>query len=140
MKERNDLKLKVLYFSLYTSEERLGQEDAFFCPQCNKKREVVKRLGVWSVPDVLVVHLKRFRHSSRSSNKLDTMVEFPLDQFDMGPNMARHQQEGSTATASPPVPESQQSNITQGLKVPTTFSPWKYSGPGWLRWGGGGGD
>ena len=68
------------------------------------------------------------------------MVEFPLDQFDMGPNMARQQVEGSTATASPPVPESQQSNITQGLKVPTTFSPWKYSGPGWLRWGGGGGD
>ena len=112
----------------------------FFCPQCNKKREVVKRLGVWSVPDVLVVHLKRFRHSSRSSNKLDTMVEFPLDQFDMGPNMARQQVEGSTDTASPPVPESQQSNITLGLKVPTTFSPWKYSGPGWLRWGGGGGD
>ena len=115
----------------------MGQDDAFFCPQCNKKREVVKKLGVWSVPDVLVVHLKRFRHSTSSSNKLDTMVEFPLDQFDMGPNMARHQQEGSTATASPPVPESQQSNITNGLKALSAFSPWK-NPKRFPRYGGGG--
>ena len=79
----------VLFFSLYTSEERLGKDDAFFCPQCNKKREVVKKLGVWSIPDVLVIHLKRFRHSTRSSNKLDTMVDFPLENFDMSPNMAK---------------------------------------------------
>ena len=125
------------YFSLYTSEERLGQEDAFFCPQCNKKREGVKKLGVWSVPDVLVVHLKRFRHSTSSSNKLDTMVEFPLDNFDMGPNMARQQQQ-QEQSASPPVPDNNQnqtSNLSHGLKALTAFSPWK--NPKRFREGGG---
>lgn len=89
--------------------------------QCNKKREVVKKLGVWSVPDVLVVHLKRFRQSTRATNKLETMVEFPMENFDMSPNMARsventsngHQVSGSTNTAN-------------GFKVLSAFSPWKH--------------
>ena len=108
-------------FSLYTSEERLGKDDAFFCPQCNKKREVVKKLGVWSIPDVLVIHLKRFRHSTRSSNKLDTMVEFPLENFDMSPNMAK------TPENSSGVPEpGAANNMSNGLKVLSAFSPWKH--------------
>ena len=37
----------------------------------------------------MVVHLKRFRQSTKSTNKLETLVEFPLENFDMGPNMAR---------------------------------------------------
>ena len=69
--------MSTKYFSLYTSEERLGQDDAFFCPQCNKKREVVKKLGVWSVPDVLVIHLKRFSYNRYWRDKIDTVVEFP---------------------------------------------------------------
>ncbi len=77
-------------FDLYTSAEKLGLQDAWFCPSCNRKQEVVKRMGLWSVPDVLVVHLKRFRHSSSSSaNKLSTMVEFPLEGFNMAPNVSR---------------------------------------------------
>ncbi len=108
-------------FSLYTSEERLGKDDAFFCPQCNKKREVVKKLGVWSIPDVLVIHLKRFRHSTRSSNKLDTMVEFPLENFDMSPNMAKTP-ENSSGVPDPGAAN----NMSNGLKVLSAFSPWKH--------------
>ena len=67
----------------------MGEDDAYFCPQCNRKRQVVKKLGVWSVPDVMVVHLKRFRQSTKTTNKLETLVEFPLENFDMSPNMAR---------------------------------------------------
>ena len=37
----------------------------------------------------MVVHLKRFRQSTKSTNKLETFVEFPLENFNMGPNMAR---------------------------------------------------
>jgi len=105
-------------FSLYTSEERLGCEDAYFCPQCNKKREVVKKLGVWSVPDVMVVHLKRFRQSTKATNKLDTMVDFPLDGFDMSPNMARGAVPDNLAAADGGPPN--------GLKGLTAFSPWKH--------------
>jgi ubiquitin C-terminal hydrolase len=52
---------KCLSFQLYTRAEVLGAEDAWHCPNCNRKQEVVKKLGLWSLPDILVIHLKRFR-------------------------------------------------------------------------------
>ncbi|XP_071443235.1 ubiquitin carboxyl-terminal hydrolase 43 isoform X2 [Hetaerina americana] len=77
-------------FELYTRAEVLGAEDAWHCPYCNRKQEVVKKLGLWSLPDILVIHLKRFRQSSkqRSTTKLTTLVDFPLHGFDMGPHLA----------------------------------------------------
>ena len=100
-------------FDLYTKAETLGQGNAWFCAACNRKQEVVKRMGLWSVPDVLVIHLKRFKQSmglvqggsgegTASNNskalaggtatKLSTMVQFPLDGFDMSPNVEERTQ------------------------------------------------
>ncbi|XP_015591142.1 ubiquitin carboxyl-terminal hydrolase 31 [Cephus cinctus] len=77
-------------FDLYTRAEILGAEDAWHCPYCNRKQEVVKKLGLWSLPDILVIHLKRFRQQSkqRSTSKLTTLVDFPLYGFDMTPHLA----------------------------------------------------
>lgn len=83
-------------FKLYTQAEILGPEDAWHCPSCNLKQEVIKQLGLWTLPDILVVHMKRFRqsssgkmqHTSRSPVKLTTIVDFPLYGFDMTPHLA----------------------------------------------------
>ncbi|KZC08253.1 Ubiquitin carboxyl-terminal hydrolase 31 [Dufourea novaeangliae] len=79
-------------FDLYTKDEVLGAEDAWHCPYCNKKQEVVKKLGLWSLPDILVIHLKRFRQQSkqRSTSKLTMLVDFPLYGFDMTPHLAHN--------------------------------------------------
>ncbi|XP_014283292.1 ubiquitin carboxyl-terminal hydrolase 31 isoform X1 [Halyomorpha halys] len=79
-------------FQLYTKEEVLGAEDAWHCPSCNLKQEVVKKLGLWSLPDILVIHLKRFRqpppkNPNRSTIKLTTLVDFPANGFDMSPHL-----------------------------------------------------
>uniref|UniRef100_A0A0A9YVB5 Ubiquitin carboxyl-terminal hydrolase n=1 Tax=Lygus hesperus TaxID=30085 RepID=A0A0A9YVB5_LYGHE len=79
-------------FQLYTKEEVLGAEDAWHCPNCNLKQEVVKKLGLWSLPDILVIHLKRFRQPpakshNRSTIKLTTLVDFPAVGFDMTPHL-----------------------------------------------------
>ena len=50
-----------MIFQLYTQAEQLGPDDAWHCPSCNRKQEVVKRLALWSSPDILIVHLKRFK-------------------------------------------------------------------------------
>ncbi|XP_012284201.1 ubiquitin carboxyl-terminal hydrolase 31 [Orussus abietinus] len=78
-------------FDLYTRAEVLGAEDAWHCPYCNRKQEVVKKLGLWSLPDILVIHLKRFRQQSkqRSTSKLTVLVDFPLYGFDMTPHLAQ---------------------------------------------------
>jgi len=47
---------------------------------------VVKTLGLWSLPDILVIHFKRFRQQQSKgsqASKLTTMVKFPLTGFDM---------------------------------------------------------
>lgn len=31
------------------------------CPECQQYLPVVKTLGLWSLPDILVIHLKRFK-------------------------------------------------------------------------------
>ncbi|XP_063230596.1 ubiquitin carboxyl-terminal hydrolase 31 isoform X2 [Bacillus rossius redtenbacheri] len=76
-------------FELYTKAEVLEADDAWHCPSCNRKQEVVKKLGLWSLPDILVIHLKRFRQSKqRASSKLTTLVDFSLSGVDMSPHLA----------------------------------------------------
>lgn len=49
-------------FDLYTSAEQLSAEDSWHCPHCNRKEQgTLKMIGLWTAPQVLVVHLKRFR-------------------------------------------------------------------------------
>lgn len=76
----------------YTKAETLSAEDAWRCPHCQKYLPVVKTLGLWSLPDILVVHFKRFRQQyikGPQAAKLTTTVKFPLNGFDMTPHLAR---------------------------------------------------
>ncbi|XP_059613604.1 ubiquitin carboxyl-terminal hydrolase 31 [Phlebotomus argentipes] len=76
----------------YTKAETLSAEDAWRCPHCQKYLPVVKTLGLWSLPDILVIHFKRFRQQQLrepQAAKLTTMVKFPLNGFDMSPHLAR---------------------------------------------------
>jgi hypothetical protein len=54
-------------FQLYTSEERLGSSDAWYCPNCRTHQQgTVKRLSLWTLPEILVIHLKRFKQVEES--------------------------------------------------------------------------
>lgn len=75
-------------FTLYTKDEKLGSEDAWLCPRCKKRQQgTVKRLSLWTLPEVLVVHLKRFRQTSAGRTKLHTLVDFPLTGLDMNSHL-----------------------------------------------------
>jgi ubiquitin carboxyl-terminal hydrolase 31 len=70
----------------YTKAETLSAENSWRCPQCQKYLPVVKTLGLWSLPDILVIHFKRFRQQQfkgSHASKLTTMVDFPLTGFDL---------------------------------------------------------
>lgn len=67
----------------YLASEVLSQSDAWFCPNCKSHVQAKKALELWRLPEVLVVHLKRFSYSvlgyySTTSHKLDSLVDFPL--------------------------------------------------------------
>ena len=44
------------------------------CPRCNMHREAVKSLGLWRLPPVLIIHLKRFTFEGPFRDKLQTHV------------------------------------------------------------------
>lgn len=75
--------------SLYTCleaflrEEPLVPEDMWFCPQCKEQRQASKKLDLWRLPEVLVIHLKRFSYSRSMKHKLETFVNFPIHDLDL---------------------------------------------------------
>uniref|UniRef100_A0A8C4XXS7 Ubiquitin carboxyl-terminal hydrolase n=1 Tax=Gopherus evgoodei TaxID=1825980 RepID=A0A8C4XXS7_9SAUR len=58
-------------------------EDPWYCPNCKEHQQATKKLDLWSLPPVLVVHLKRFSYSRYMRDKLDTLVGFPINDLDM---------------------------------------------------------
>ncbi|MCL7043858.1 hypothetical protein MKW94_022782, partial [Papaver nudicaule] len=75
--------------SLYTCleaflrEEPLVPEDMWYCPQCKERRQASKKLDLWRLPEVLVIHLKRFSYSRSMKHKLETFVNFPIHDLDL---------------------------------------------------------
>mmetsp|Transcript_16127 Transcript_16127/g.37390 ORF Transcript_16127/g.37390 Transcript_16127/m.37390 type:complete len:884 (-) Transcript_16127:291-2942(-) len=70
-------------FDLFSTPEKLSPEDVWYCGKCKDHVQATKTMELWSVPDVLVLHLKRFSYNRYSRDKLETEVDFPLDGFDL---------------------------------------------------------
>jgi ubiquitin carboxyl-terminal hydrolase 4/11/15 len=75
-------------FKSFIKPERLDGGNAWRCPQCQVDREATKTISIWTLPDVLVVHLKRFTETIYNRQKLNNLIEFPLHQFDVAPYIA----------------------------------------------------
>ncbi|KAG4961117.1 hypothetical protein JHK87_037750 [Glycine soja] len=67
----------------FLQEEPLGPEDMWYCPGCKEHRQASKKLDLWRLPEILVIHLKRFQYSRYLKNKLETYVDFPVDNLDL---------------------------------------------------------
>uniref|UniRef100_A0A665UNH6 ubiquitinyl hydrolase 1 n=1 Tax=Echeneis naucrates TaxID=173247 RepID=A0A665UNH6_ECHNA len=72
---------------LYTKEEQLAPDDAWKCPHCKQLKQGMVKMSLWTLPDILILHLKRFRQVGERRNKLTTFVHFPLAGLDMAPHM-----------------------------------------------------
>ncbi|XP_032461178.1 ubiquitin carboxyl-terminal hydrolase 31 isoform X2 [Phocoena sinus] len=79
-------------FQLYTKEERLAPDDAWRCPHCKQLQQGSITLSLWTLPDVLIIHLKRFRQEGDKRMKLQNMVKFPLTGLDMTPHVVKRSQ------------------------------------------------
>lgn len=72
-------------FDLFTTEEILDGDDAWHCPRCKQPRRTSKRLQISRLPNILIIHLKRFRQRAwaRTSDKLETFVTYPVNNLDL---------------------------------------------------------
>ncbi|KAG9125122.1 CSN-associated deubiquitinating enzyme Ubp12 [Ceratobasidium sp. 392] len=82
----------------FTKEEQLGEDDLWYCPRCKKHQQATKKFELWSVPDILVVHLKRFSNARAMRDKIDALVDFPTESLDPGQRVGMSGAEGKEAT------------------------------------------
>ncbi|KAH8405303.1 hypothetical protein KR222_004086 [Zaprionus bogoriensis] len=75
----------------FTSEEKL--EQWYHCSHCKGKKPATKKLQIWKLPPILIVHLKRFNCVNGKWVKSQKVVHFPFDDFDPTPYLASVPQE-----------------------------------------------
>eukprot|EP00761_Pharyngomonas_kirbyi_P014093 gb/GECH01014123.1/.p1 GENE.gb/GECH01014123.1/~~gb/GECH01014123.1/.p1 ORF type:complete len:968 (+),score=294.85 gb/GECH01014123.1/:1-2904(+) len=68
---------------LFTSEEQLGASDAWYCNKCKEFVQATKKMDLFSLPEILVIFLKRFQYSTFSRDKIETFVDFPVNGLDL---------------------------------------------------------
>lgn len=73
---------------LFSRAEVLGENDLWFCSRCNEHRQATKQIQIWSTPDILTIQLKRFENQRSFSDKIDAVVDFPIEGLDMSPYLA----------------------------------------------------
>ncbi|XP_037051677.1 ubiquitin carboxyl-terminal hydrolase 20 [Bradysia coprophila] len=67
----------------FFSADELKGDNMYSCEKCNKLRNGIKYSRVLQLPEMLCVHLKRFRHDLSYSSKITSIVHFPLHDLDM---------------------------------------------------------
>nr|CAD7409818.1 unnamed protein product [Timema poppensis] len=66
----------------FTKEEHLGEDEKYYCSKCREHQVANKKLQIWRLPPILIVHLKRFQFVNGKWVKSQKIVNFPFDDFD----------------------------------------------------------
>lgn len=67
----------------FVKAEGMTGEDSWYCARCKAKRNAYKKLSISRLPDVLIIHFKRFESKGPWRDKLNTPIDFPLTGLDM---------------------------------------------------------
>uniref|UniRef100_A0A6B2LD86 ubiquitinyl hydrolase 1 n=1 Tax=Arcella intermedia TaxID=1963864 RepID=A0A6B2LD86_9EUKA len=68
----------------FTTEEQLGPDDPWYCGDCKELRQAFKKFDIWEAPPILIIHLKRFSYRGNFREKIDDLIDFPLEGLDLG--------------------------------------------------------
>ncbi|KAF5095686.1 hypothetical protein D0Z00_003040 [Geotrichum galactomycetum] len=67
----------------FSKTEVLGEDDLWHCSRCKDFRRASKTIELWKIPDIFTIHLKRFSSYHGMGDKLDDLVNFPIEGLDM---------------------------------------------------------
>ena len=76
---------------LHNNYGSLGDNDVCmcrYCSSCKCHRSAEKKLDLWRLSTILVIHLKRFSFNGPFRDKLETPVDFPIRGLDLTPYIA----------------------------------------------------
>ena len=70
-------------FAETSKSEVLSEDNAWYCNRCKELRRATKTLEIWTAPDILVIHLKRFSAHRTFRDKVDAFVDCPIEGLDL---------------------------------------------------------
>lgn len=86
-RRREDRKKKGIHLEdcldEFAKDEILSEEDPWYCPRCKVHRRASKKFELWKCPDILVIHLKRFSSSRNFRDKIDVLIDCPVECLDL---------------------------------------------------------
>ena len=70
-------------FNLFSSEEKLKENDEWFCPHCKNHVLANKKMELYYTPKILIICFKRFIKHSTYWEKNEENIIFPINNLDM---------------------------------------------------------
>jgi ubiquitin carboxyl-terminal hydrolase 8 len=69
---------------LYCEEELLEGDEQWYCPKCETHVDATKKIDLWMLPPILIIHLKRFKFSVFGErSKIDRSIRYQLSDWDL---------------------------------------------------------
>ncbi|EMR08235.1 hypothetical protein PNEG_03403 [Pneumocystis murina B123] len=78
-------KTSTLYECLqfFVQKEYLKDKEQWYCSKCRKPRDATKTLTISKIPQILLIHLKRFQTCGHWKDKINTKIDFLINNFDL---------------------------------------------------------
>ncbi|KAL3767662.1 hypothetical protein ACHAW5_007003 [Stephanodiscus triporus] len=78
----------------------LTGEERWYCPKCRVRVDATKKINLFMLPPILIVHLKRSEFCSTSCQwtKIDRVARYPLSDWNLSASMTRSGGEGRSST------------------------------------------
>jgi len=77
----------------FAKEEKIPEA---YCSKCKDFRVSTKRMSIWRLPPVMIIHLKRFQFTQHMKRKLRNLVVFPTEGLDLSRIVAEESLDATT--------------------------------------------
>jgi len=81
-KKKEELTLEKC-LETFAEEEQLSAQDTWYCQECKEHVQAHKKFTISKVPKLLLIHLKRFSYRGQYRERIDDLVKFPINDFDI---------------------------------------------------------
>ena len=72
----------------FAEPEQLDENNTWYCKKCAKHQNAIKKLELYKLPQIFLIHLKRFKTGdntrwNRNESKIKDLITFPIENFDL---------------------------------------------------------
>lgn len=89
--------------NLFCEEEFLSGDERWFCPKCQQLVDATKKIDLFMLPPILIIHLKRFKFIPTQWTKIDQPVTFPVNDWDLSEFMKKKRGNSTTTNVMYPM-------------------------------------